>query len=113
VTINVLHDLVNVHLLHVVTTNSERERLAGAVFEVMNGGAISLTHLSGEITVVVVVSVRSPVLDVSVADTRVSETLLAARKSCSWLLRATKELALGIVAGHGIVLLRRAESRTL
>jgi len=72
--INVLLDLIDMLLFHILTTDAERVRLAGSVFMIVNGRTISLSHLPSEVGVVIVIAVRGPVVDIASANSSVSET---------------------------------------
>lgn len=72
-----------------------------------------LSHLSCEVGLVVVVSVRAPVIDISVADTGISETFGAGHETIGRLVLRPCEPGLMVIAGNSIVLLKWSKARVL
>ena len=67
--------MVNVHLLHVFSSNSERER-STLVLKIMNLLRIDFAHHWEFMTAVIVISMGSKVVYIRISDSDVTKSLL-------------------------------------
>lgn len=68
------HYLVNVLFFHVIARHAKRKRRS-LILMIINSRTISFSELASEVVIVILVTMRTPVVDVSVTKACVSETL--------------------------------------
>ena len=77
---------------------------------VIDGRTVYLTHLTGEIGSVVICAMRAPIVDVSISNAGVSETLRARHEPSSWFMLSVFKLTFVIIARDRVVLLKWGET---